>query len=87
MKTHSTREIVMDHDGPLSAGHGHGRKRLGHNPSWVKVTDIEVLLDALKAIANDDGVWSDGDGLRDGDPAFQRVQVIAKAALETFHVS
>lgn len=43
---------------------------------------LEKYEAALKAIAGDDAVWSDGDGLReDGSPAFERVQSIAKKAL------
>lgn len=35
----STREIVWDNL---------GAKKLGHNPSWVKVSDVEALLEKAK---------------------------------------
>lgn len=37
----STREIVYDSTGSVG---GHGSKKFGHNPSWVKVADLELAL-------------------------------------------
>lgn len=42
---HSTREIVTDRLGAeWAAFEGVGLRSLGHNPSWVKVVDVERVL-------------------------------------------
>lgn len=41
----STREIVTDHiGGQWDPTISHGRRKLGHNPSWVKVSDVDAVL-------------------------------------------
>lgn len=41
-QAHSTREIVIDYYG--GPRYGAGPRTLGHNPSWVKVADLEQAL-------------------------------------------
>jgi hypothetical protein len=78
MKAFSTRQIVQDQL---------GQKRLGHNPSWFKVTDVAPLVKALEAIA--DGslrLLDDGHPISNPITRVNHLQSIAKQALEHFNV-
>lgn len=43
---------------------------------------LQLYEAALKKIAEDDGTWLDGNGIRDGGPKFTEVQSIAVQALK-----
>jgi hypothetical protein len=44
---YSTREIVVDATGVFD--HPLGPRHLGHNPSWIKASDVEAHLRAVEA--------------------------------------
>lgn len=53
-------------------------------PCWLEVrAEVARLREALQAITEDDGLWSDGEGWRDDESGFDRARAIARAALSS----